>query len=340
VRANSHDQVDDSWALRFGDRTDRRPTLAVRTLGASLTKGAYTLEAGKQFIRWGKTDIVVPTDRFSPRDYLTVIDAPFLAVTGLRGTAQFGGTTVEAVWVPRLTPSRIPLLTQRWAGSAVEQVSPLPVLKSPAAFPDGAQAGVRVGHVGDRLEYSASFYDGFNHLPNFRVTGMPAPSEPLVLERVFPSIRNYGGDAAIPMPWVTLKAEGAFFTSSTAMTDEYVLYVLQLERQQGEWVFMAGYAGEAMTKERSLLEFAPDRGLSRSIVARVSHTIDANRSIEIEAAVRQNGDGLYAKAEYSQTRGQHWRATAAAIVLAGAEEDFMGQYDRNSHLRLTLRYSF
>jgi hypothetical protein len=340
LRANSHDQVDESWAVRFRDRTARRPRLTMRTLAASLTKGAFTLEAGKQFIRWGKTDIVVPTDRFGPRDYLTLVEAPFLAVTGVRGTAQRGGYTVEAVWVPRLTPSRIPLLDQRWAGRAVEAAAPLTIVEGPPAFPGGAQAGIRVGHAGDRLEYSASFYDGFNHLPNFQVTGTGTPSQPLQVERVYPSIRTYGADTVIPMRWFTLKAEGAFFSSSSPMTDEYILYVLQLERQRGEWVFVGGYAGEAITEKRSLLGFAPDRGLSRSIVARASYTIDANRGFELEAAVRQNGDGVYAKAEYSQARGQHWRATFAGVLLTGEEDDFIGQYNRNSHLRLTLRYSF
>ena len=340
LRANSHDQVDESWDVRFWDRTARRPRLAVRILGASLTKGAFTLEVGKQFIRWGKTDIVIPTDRFAPRDYLTVIEAPFLAVTGVRGIGQFGRYTVEAVWVPRLTPSRIPLLDQRWAGSTVEAVPPLTVVEVPTAFPGGAQAGIRVGHAGDRLEYSASFYDGFHHLPNFRLAAIAVSSDQLPFERVYPSIRTYGADMVVPLRWFTLKAEGAFFTSSSPMTDEYVLYVVQLERQHGEWVFVGGYAGEAITEKRSLLNFAPDRGLSRSIVARASYTIDVNRGFELETAVRQDGDGLYAKAEYSQARGQHWRATIAAIVLAGNEADFIGQYDRNSHVRLTVRYSF
>jgi hypothetical protein len=56
--------------------------------------------------------------------------------------------------------------------------------------------------------------------------------------------------------------------------------------------------------------------------------------------VRQNGGGLYAKAEYSQARGQHWRATVTAIVLAGARDDFIGQYRRNSNVRLAIRYSY
>jgi hypothetical protein len=340
LRANSHDQVEDDWHLRFWDRTDRRPRLTVRTLSATVTRGPYTLDVGKQFIRWGKTDIVVPTDRFAPRDYLTVVEAPFLAVTGLRGTAQFGGYTIEAAWVPRLTPSRTPLLTQRWAGQAAEVAAAVPIVETPTAFPRGAQTGVRFGRVADRIEYSASFYDGFNSLPDFHVTGPDVSSGALEIARVYPPIRSYGADAAVPFPWFTIKAEAAYVTSPSLTTDEYVLYVLQLEKQRGEWVFLGGYAGEVATREGAPLSFAPDRGLSRSIVARASYAIDANRRAEFETAVRQNGDGIYGKAEFSQAHGQHWRATVTAVLLTGEPDDFIGQYRRNSHVRLTIRYSY
>jgi hypothetical protein len=49
---------------------------------------------------------------------------------------------------------------------------------------------------------------------------------------------------------------------------------------------------------------------------------------------------LYLKAEYSQALGQHWRATAGFALLRDDPTDFLGQYRRNSHAILTLRYSF
>ena len=116
--------------------------------------------------------------------------------------------------------------------------------------------------------------------------------------------------------------------------------MIQLERQTGEWVFIGGYAGEAVTARRSSLVFAPDRGLTRAIVARASYTIGPTKSVAFEGAVRQNGDGAYTKAEYSQARGQHWRATISGVAIGGRERDFLGQYHHNSHMKASLRYSF
>jgi len=56
--------------------------------------------------------------------------------------------------------------------------------------------------------------------------------------------------------------------------------------------------------------------------------------------VRQNGKGVWAKLEYSQAFGQHWRATAGFGLIRGEADDFLGQYRRNSHIILMARYSF
>jgi hypothetical protein len=338
VRANSHGLVDDSWQLDFSDRTRLRPRLSVRRLSATVHRGRFTLDAGKQFIRWGKTDIVTPTDRFAPRDFMTVVTTEFIAVTGVRGTVTARRDTLEGVWVPRLTPSRLPLVDQRWTPVPASAAG-IPIVEAAAPLPDGAQSGVRWSHLGGRFEFAASFFDGFNHLPTIASDVRRNPPA-ITLTRIYPAIRTYGLDAAMPTKWFTIKGETAYFTTPAPDADEYVLYVVQLERQSGEWVFVGGYAGEAVTARRALLNFAPDRGLSRSIVARASYTIDPNRGVAFETAVRQSGDGVYARAEYSQARGQHWRATVGGVLIAGDERDFLGQYHRNSHATVSLRYSF
>src|SRR5204863_3369470 len=90
ARANSDDQVDTSFQVDLRDRLALRPSVSVRRLSATFTRGPLTLDAGKQFIRWGKTDVITPTDRFAPKDFLYVIDGEFLPVTGVRTVLQWG----------------------------------------------------------------------------------------------------------------------------------------------------------------------------------------------------------------------------------------------------------
>jgi len=338
LRLNTHDQVQGSWRIDIGDRGRLRPAVSIRRLTGTLTRGPMTIDVGKQFIRWGKTDIVTPTDRFAPRDFLNVLDADFLAVSGARGVLQLGTHTLDLVWVPFFTPSRVPLLNQRWAPVPSDS-RVISLNEIAAAIPHGSEAGVRYSRTADRFEYSLSVFDGFNHLPNVEVVpGLRAGWFDLAWR--YPSMRSFGGDVAMTTRWFTIKGEAAYSTSSTPGTDDYLLYVIQLERQSGEWQFIGGYAGEVVTTRRGGAAFAPDRGLTRSIVARAAYTIDSNRSVAFEGAVRQNGRGVYSKVEYSQARGQHWRATAGAVLIGGRSDDFLGQYNRNSHVAVGLRYSF
>jgi hypothetical protein len=336
ARADTHQQTRRSWEISWQDRERQRPALAVRRLQASWRKGPLTANLGKQVIRWGRTDILNPTDRFAPKDYLVVLDNDFLAVTGVRLTADFGANSFDAVYVPRFTPSRTPLLGQRWAPFPENLPPGFAFRDGGARFPGGPQTGFRWSHTGSRLEGSLCFYEGYNHLP--LIDGRLTSALSAELRRFYPKLRMYGGDAAAPLPWFTVKAEAAYFTSPTS--DEYVLYVVQLERLAGEWAFVGGYAGEAITLRRSPLDFAPDRGLTRAFLGRAAYTLGPNRSVAAESAIRQNGDGLWLRFEYSQALGQHWRATAAYTWIHGNPGDFLGQYQRNSNGALTLRYSF
>lgn len=346
VRASSHDQVEDEWRIDTGDRGVRRSKVSLRRATATIAYRKLTVDVGKQFIRWGKTDILNPTDRFAPRDFLNVIDTDLLPVTGVRAVARARAEdAIDVVWLPRFTPSRIPLLNQRW--TVVPAGAPqLRIVDAGAVLPTGSQAGVRWSHIGGRLEYSVSFFDGFNHLPDIDAVVRPVLTArgqmvPEVdVTRIYPDIRSYGADVAMPTPWLTLKGEVAYFTSSSSTTDEYVLYVIQAERQTGEWVLVGGYAGEAVSERRAAASFAPDRGLTSSVVGRASYTIDPNRSVAFETAIRRNLSGAYGRAEYSQAYGQHWRTTVTGVVIGGEPDDFLGQYRRNSHLSLVLRYSF
>jgi hypothetical protein len=165
LRLDTHHQVDRDLKLSWSDREIRRPLADIRRLSAIYHDGPITFEAGKQFVRGGKTDILTPTDRFAPRDYLEVVDNDFLPITAARLTYEKNSNTLDVVWSPRFTPSRIPLLNQRWtivpAGVTIRDAG--------AEFPGGSQIGARWNHVGN-VEYALSVFHGFNHLPSFEAT--------------------------------------------------------------------------------------------------------------------------------------------------------------------------
>lgn len=337
ARTDTHRQTERSARFDWQDRGFLRPAMSYRRFSATAFKGPVTFEVGKQSIRWGKADILNPLDRFAPRDFLNVVDNEFLGVLAARLTIEKGAHTIDIVLQPRFTPSRTPLLNQRWVVLPPTLQIPLPLSQGAPQIPGGVQTGARWNYLGRGYELALAFYEGHNHLP--QVDGRVIPGR-IELFNWFAQMRMYGGAGAVPLKWFTVKGEGGYFSSTSHNADNYVLYVIQLERTIGEWNIVSGYSGEYVTQKKSQLDFAPDRGLAKAFLTRVSYTIDTEKTISGEAAIRQNGDGTWLKAEYVQTLSNHWQARASFTLIRGAANDFIGQYNCNSHAILALRYSF
>ena len=178
---------------------------AVRPCGpppsATYTRGKLTVEAGKQFIRWGKTDVLNPTDRFAPRDFVNVVDndysrhhrrarhlrhavrhhrpglraapdaQPRAAAESAMGGAAPGHSDVEGPRLPRRPAVRRALEPHRRAW---------PSTRSPSTTATTTCRSSGAAELG------------------------PARAD---VQRYYPQMRMYGADAAVPLPPVTLKGE-------------------------------------------------------------------------------------------------------------------------------------
>src|SRR5437763_1329118 len=89
-----------------------------------------------------------PAQNFSPRGFLNVVDSEFLPITAARLNYGTQANTIELVFSPHLTPSRVPLLSQRWAVLP----SGVPVHELEPDFPGGSQFGARWNHIGGVAE--------------------------------------------------------------------------------------------------------------------------------------------------------------------------------------------
>lgn len=336
VRANSYNQVEDEWRVDTQDRGVLRPRISLRRLTAGITTSHLTVDVGKQFIRWGRADILNPIDRFAPKDFVNVLDVEYLPVIGARSSLQLGAETFEGVWLTQMTPSRLPLINQRWTAVPADVAPGLVLEDRGSAFPRGAEQGFRWTHSG-RFEAGASFFNGFNHLPDVAAA---VDGSSLQLTRTYSAIRTFGGEILVPTAIAGIKGETAYFMSPGGRNEEYILYVLELERQVGEWILDGGYVGEIVTSTRPGLTFGAERGIGRSFIGRASYAIGPRRSIAAEAAVRQNGQGFFVRGEFSEALSSRLRVTVSAVGIGGDVGDFIGQYNRNSHASAGMRLSF
>lgn len=338
ARVDTHHQDARRLHVDWKDRSLQRPALSVRQLAALLQRDNLVFSVGKQFIRWGETDFLNPTDRFAPKDLLTIVDQDVLPVTAVRVTYTVDNNALNFVWQPFFTPGRVPLVNQRWT-FVPEALSQFDVVNLGSNFPGRSSFGARWSRTSAGYEWSLSYFDGFNYLPSLNAS-VDATLARITYSPSYPALRLYGGDLAVPTSLLTLKGEAAYYTSPTSQQDEYVLYVLQLERQIHEMQLVFGYTGEIVTAHAETQQFPGERGFARAVFGHARYTLDPNRTLTLDVFVRQNGGSALLRPGYSHSFGDHWRATVGFTWISGDAKDFLGQYHHNSFATAGLRYSF
>lgn len=66
AQTDTHRETERTLHLDFQDRGLLRPAFAIRTANITMHRGHFTADIGKQLVRWGKVDLLNPTDRFAP----------------------------------------------------------------------------------------------------------------------------------------------------------------------------------------------------------------------------------------------------------------------------------
>jgi hypothetical protein len=320
------------------DRSLRRPVASLRRLSLRYNGAHWTFEAGKQVIRWGQTDLWSPADRFAPRDLLYPLDPEYMAVTAARASYRNGNRQIEAVYVPRFTPGRLPLPGRRWLQIS-EDISGYEFRDIGNVYPGGGQFGARFRHDFRGTDYALTYFDGFNHTPSQTLLYNPF-TETIKLRRDYPRLRMAGGDFSRATPWLLVRGEVAWFTTTTPYTDDYVQYVIEGERTQGPVTLIAGYTGERVIEDRAKNRLALDRALAHLFLGRIYWNINARNDVKIELLARRTGDLFGIKSAYSRRLGEHWRVTVGFAWLRGEPDTAIGQYNCNSHATLGIRYSF
>jgi hypothetical protein len=181
------------------------------------------LTVGKQRILWGAADGLNPTDRFNAYDLSDLTDftarVPVWAVRGeYYATADW---RIEAVWTPTahrpiLSPGMDDLV-----GGAGHGAPPGPAtsrtghFETPSFGLRNSQYGFKVAGGAAGLDFSASYFDGFDGIPAVRRVTFLSPeasgSTPTYDAHVWsmlPRIRVLGADVAAEWRGVGLWAEG------------------------------------------------------------------------------------------------------------------------------------
>lgn len=297
----------DSASSRSGDPLQRDVGFEIYPveLYLNLTLGPLELRVGKQFVFWGRTAWVNPTDVISAWDYAHIaseIEDYRVAPAALRlSWYAIDELLVDLVWVPLFQPHRIPMVVP-------ERMGELPVLRQSARTPDLAltstELGLRVSHAISSLalDWALAGYVGYDKNPSISVAPrlepivMGPPGTPpvmiptaLIWQERYQRLVMVGGDLQKALGPFVLKAEVALKAhpdlDATGLPEDPtgaqgvigVDYVFSENLDLGLQYVATGLLGYDVDEERTRLERqmgrAPvfvDEALTHQVTARVN----------------------------------------------------------------------
>jgi hypothetical protein len=224
----------------------------------------FDLSAGKQYVFWGQTDWVNPTDLFTPWDYLHIsseLEDYRIAPWALRFTAYVRDTSFDLVWVPLPRPDLMDfsMMADRNVGVGDPEL--------PDRTLANGDFGLRIATRVAGFDLSAMAFHGLDKRPGMRMD-VDTTSMPPILTLVpsYGTMQAVGGDFARGFGPVLLKGEAAYYRTEDHDGDDPAI-------RNPELYAVAG------------LTYVPHTNLNLTVQGTVSHLFEYDP--EVETATRQ-----------------------------------------------------
>ena len=342
----------EGWGALRGPAGDADAKGELREAFVDIRFGQLDVRAGRQIFAWGRADGVNPTDNLTGED-LTLLapddDDRRLGSTAVRASYYLGDVSVSALWLPEFRGHRFPLPAPPPGMDFVREVREWP----------GDQWAVRVEQTGGSVDWSASYFDGRDLLPDL---GPGGPGEGLDVRLSHHRIRVAGADMAANVGRFALRAEGAYVDTEDSTGDDpftknpYVFVVVGGDRTFREYINLnVQYLYRYVVDFQPLSEFgaalpiAAQQAVLSSQARRVQHGMSfrvANKWLretleaECAAAAFFGPRGLNIRPKITYAVNDHWKMLLGAEVYRGESSSVFGLLRPNTAAYLEARWSF
>ncbi len=374
LTAQPHDKVAlfaEGWARSDNvfKGTDKR--YLTREAYADVMLGSLDLRLGRQIIAWGRADRINPTDNLTPRDFTLLVpevDDDRFGLLSAKATYHWEQLSLTGVWLPDFRPHKVPLPRE----STPITVAPGVVVDATSQFSEEVPSAhrswaVKLDSSGKAVDWSISYFDGFDLNPDLSVTGVTSSPSAITtsVKLSHHRLRVFGVDGATTAGAFGLRAEAAYaWSEDSGGTDPFVknpsLYVVL----GGERTFLDNLNVNVQYFTRYVRYWRDpfDLGLSRpfSDVAvqqailnnerdRSQHGVTVrvgkkwfNETLEAELAavwdITRRGYFLRPRVIYAFT--DKLKGTIGADYYAGPDDSFFGRLEDNRTVFAELSYWF
>ncbi len=318
----------------------------------------FNLRAGKQQIIWGKAEGVFITDIVSPKDLSEFLLRDFeeirMGVTSLKAGYYYGNSTLEVVWVPVFTPTRMPEESSIWAPELPFPVTPTydystsEVRKSL----DNSELFIRFSSMGSKADFEivgGYFWrdDPALHLTriidpvSMQLTGLTARPE-------YHRMMMTGMSFSMPFGPVIIRGEGSYNSGRYFQTEaqtapdatiekDYLYYMAGVDYTLAGIRLSMQYIQEYITNyETGILNDQFETTMT--FLARKDF-LRERLWLEFFAYAGITHRDALIRPRISYSLADGFDIQAGANIFTGTEGHF-GQYNENDMIYMKLKYSF
>jgi len=346
----------EAWLTSRGpvDRGETRGELREAYLNLKLAH--FDIRAGRQIFAWGRADAINPTANLSGED-LTLLtpdseDRKF-GTTAVRMRYYLPHSlSVSGIWLPEFRSTRFPF-PDIGSGTSFIQESP--------HWPAN-QFAIRLDRSGGAVDWSCSYFNGFDLLPDLSVaTDSPASEQIKVSHH---RLRVTGADGATNFGHYALRAEGAYaFTENASgqnlfVKEPYLFAIVGGDRTYGGELninvqylfrFVSELPSISSGGDRFASEVAQEEAIIGSQAKRAQHGASARISDKwlhetLEAEIGIVGyfdpEGVLVRPKVTYSFSDHWKTIVGGEVYRGSDQSVFGLLRRNSVSYVEGRFSF
>lgn len=334
---------------------------------ARWSSNKWDLRLGKQLYNWGQTDGLNPTNNINPIDYTDIIDNEDeeQGVFSLNTTFYWKKLQVQAVVMPVFSEGIYPRLNSRW-------LSPLPFQKQhpykpnqsidvkyqtladilPSSNIDNTQFALRAALGLDVIDFSLSYFDGYNYVPAIYSTiqELNETSATINIQRLFQRQSVFGADFATTFGKWGFRGEFAYFDlrSEGNLIEDYSFFstVLGVDRIFSNII---GYNNLHIILQWIHQDIFLDAPMPNTNLNHILQEALFLRAIlDLSSYTKITCTGIYdfdAENTYLQIAFEHQITDALNLTILGDIFDgknntFFGNFKDNDRIQLKLKYDF
>lgn len=321
------------------------------------------LRVGKQVILWGKADGFNPTSNLNPIDYSDILDTDDeeIGIFALSAKLYLGDWEVQGVISPTFQSSIFPSAKSRWQEELPSHFfnggEERPVqfhwndVKLPGNKFSDTQYAVKVSRNFNDIDFSVSYYNGWNDIPDVSNNIEPIIGDTLhvVIARSYYKHQVIGADFSWVIGKYIFKGEGALFLPRKIQIDNpYFQYVIGAERtfsniiEDKNLFVIAQWIHEIKSSNITYRGNNFNHLFQRNLMARVEMDINKDMKFAIQAIYALKYDEFYIKPEFTYNVSDGLNFGLMADFLGGnkKKDGFFANYSDNSRIQAQLKYNF